>query len=67
VFEEKRLKWLELEGVWRRISKRSVNSFAWLHKDMKGLNPDIMCRQLVIDLKAKLIIQPRRKFGEEKW
>nr|KYP50247.1 Retrovirus-related Pol polyprotein from transposon 297 family [Cajanus cajan] len=48
------------------VLKSNVSAFAWGVGDMPGIDPDFLCHRLMVDPKAKPVIQKRRKFGEDK-
>nr|KYP43716.1 Retrovirus-related Pol polyprotein from transposon 17.6 [Cajanus cajan] len=48
------------------VLKSNISAFAWSANDMPGINPDFLCHHLMLDPKAKSVIQKRRKFGEDK-
>jgi len=43
-----------------------MNAFAWSSVDMLEIDPDFLCHRLVMDERAKPVIQRRIKFNEEK-
>nr|KYP41357.1 Retrovirus-related Pol polyprotein from transposon 17.6 [Cajanus cajan] len=49
-----------------KVLKQNASEFAWHSSDMPGIDPDFLCHRLAIDPNAKVVIQKRRKFGEEK-
>nr|KYP33112.1 Transposon Ty3-I Gag-Pol polyprotein [Cajanus cajan] len=48
------------------VLKSNISAFAWSVGDMPGIDPDFLCHHLMVDPKAKPVIQKRRKFGEDK-
>nr|KYP58883.1 Retrovirus-related Pol polyprotein from transposon opus [Cajanus cajan] len=46
--------------------KSNVSAFAWSAGGMPGIDPNFLCHHLMVDPKAKPVIQKRRKFGEDK-
>lgn len=44
----------------------NVQSFAWTSFDMLGIDPDILCHLLNVDLKAREKVQRHQRLGEEK-
>ncbi|XP_020234170.1 uncharacterized protein LOC109814212 [Cajanus cajan] len=49
-----------------KVLKENASAFAWHSSVMLGIDPDFLCHKLAIDPNAKVVIQKRRKFGEEK-
>lgn len=41
--------------------------FAWSHEDILGINPQIICHQLTIDKRQKLVKQKKRVFNQERY
>ncbi|XP_020235084.1 uncharacterized protein LOC109814954 [Cajanus cajan] len=48
------------------VLKINILAFAWSASDIPGIDPDFLCHHLMVDPRAKLVIQKRRKFGEDK-
>ncbi|WZZ64819.1 hypothetical protein YC2023_076189 [Brassica napus] len=46
--------------------KKNLNTFAWAAEDMSGIDIDITCHELNIDLTFKPVKQKRRKLGPER-
>ncbi|MCI64966.1 hypothetical protein A2U01_0086224, partial [Trifolium medium] len=46
--------------------RENANLFAWSAAEMPGLDPEVECHQLTIDLSASAIVQRRRRQSPEK-
>jgi len=56
----------QLEDNLVEVLKRNSNAFEWSLRDMSRVDPDFVCHKLDLNPWTKLVIQRRRKFGEEK-
>ena len=57
------------EGLRRRLIdflRSNSDCFAWSHKDMPGIDPEIIVHKLHVDPQYQPIRQKRRKFAPEK-
>ncbi|XP_062100642.1 uncharacterized protein LOC133806568 [Humulus lupulus] len=50
-----------------RFLKDNLNVFAWIHEDMAGIDPSIMCHHLNINLEARPVRQKRRAQDPERY
>ena len=48
------------------VIARHLNTFAWSTSVMPGINLDFLCHRLTMDAKARIVIERRRKFNEER-
>ncbi|XP_027916049.1 uncharacterized protein LOC114175492 [Vigna unguiculata] len=54
------------ETAIRRVLQANMSLFAWSVRDMPGINPDILCHRLNINLRVKPRVQRRRRLNDEK-
>jgi hypothetical protein len=55
----------ESKAMLSEFLKKNLDVFAWTHKDMPSIDPDIISHRLNIDPAAKLVKQKKRNFAPE--